>query len=206
MALCKSNIGYYIPMSVIVALVLDKQFRNCQIPECQVQSVKNLHLWGRSSFTRTPFLYIGPHPLQSRPQAGLRYEDTAKIRIIFESQSLYAKKERKIVFRKPCESVLATFSLKIIKNMANCLYVSLKVCIFAPSEINSDAAVSNWAGDFGHPRRRLTRGVRRNVSAPFLLKVASKGVTFIVHIVYGMWSGTGDSLPCSSGWRYACDL
>jgi len=108
------------------------------------------------------------------------------------------QKKCEIVFHKLCESVLAIFSLKINKNIANCLQVSVKVCIFAPSEINSDAAVSNWAGDFGHPRRRLTRGVRQNVSAPFLLKVASKGVTFIVHIVYGMWSGTGDSLPYSS--------
>ena len=70
---------------------------------------------------------------------------------------------------------LATFSLKIIKNMANCLSVSLKVCIFAPSEINSDAAVSNWAGDFGHPRRRLTRGVRQNVSAPFFKSRLTRG-------------------------------
>ena len=69
-------------------------------------------------------------------------------------------------------------------------FVSIIVCIFAPSELDFDAAVSYWAGGFGHPRRRLTRGVRQNVSAPFLLKVASKEVTFIVHKAYGMWPGT----------------
>ena len=68
---------------------------------------------------------------------------------------------------------LHALSLKILKNEGKCLQVSFKVCIFAPSELNSDAAVSNWAGDLGHPRRRFTRGVRQNVSAPFLLKVAS---------------------------------
>lgn len=130
--------------------------------------------------------------------SNIRIERLQRYEIFMNFYRFIQKKEHNIAFRKPCESVLATFSLRIIKNLANCLYVSLKVCIFAPSELNSDAAVSNWAGDFGYPRRRLTRGVRQNVSAPFLLKVASKGVTFIVHIVYGMWSGTGDSLPYSS--------
>jgi hypothetical protein len=68
---------------------------------------------------------------------------------------------------------LLAFSLKILKNEEKCLQVSFKVCIFARSELNSDAAESNWAGDLGHPRRHFTRGVRQNVSAPFLLKVAS---------------------------------
>ena len=31
---------YYIPMDVIVALLIDYKFRNCQIPERQEQSVK----------------------------------------------------------------------------------------------------------------------------------------------------------------------
>ena len=60
-----------------------------------------------------------------------------------------------------------------------------KACIFCRKfvylqrrNIDSDAAVSNWAGDLGHPRRRFTRGVRQNVSAPFLLKVASQGGDF----------------------------
>ena len=39
-AVSKLHVGYYIPMDVIVALMFDKRFGNCQIPEGQAQSVK----------------------------------------------------------------------------------------------------------------------------------------------------------------------
>ena len=50
------------------------------------------------------------------------------------------------------------------ENGGNICTLQEKTSILAASEYVSDAAVSNWTGGFGHPRRRFTRGVRQNVS------------------------------------------
>ena len=76
--------------------------------------------------------------------------------------------DRRYLMQKHKFNMSITFlEQKICKKEPKSLEHKRKMPIFAPSEINSDAAVSNWAGDFGHPRRRFTRGVRQNVSAPF---------------------------------------
>ena len=72
MTFCKPYVGYYIPMSVIVALILDGQYGTARF-----QGVKH-------KASSTLFLYIGLHPHQPRPRAGLPYEDGAKIAIIFQ--------------------------------------------------------------------------------------------------------------------------
>lgn len=58
----------------------------------------------RSSTKRqvTPILYIGLHLRQTHPQAGLRYEDTAKITSFSEPNKLLREFLEKCVFHKAC--------------------------------------------------------------------------------------------------------
>ena len=62
------KVGYYIPMSVFAAMFLTVSL---ELPDSRMSSTKRqVRL----------FLYIDLHPRQTRPRAGLRYEDVAKLR------------------------------------------------------------------------------------------------------------------------------
>jgi len=63
--------------------------------------------------------------------------------------------------------IYAYFPSITLKKKRNVCKLQEKFVYLQRQNFGSDAAVSNWAGDFGYPRRRLTRGVRQNVSAPF---------------------------------------
>ena len=89
-AVSNSLVGYYIPMSVIVALVLDNQFETARF-----QHVKHKASSNAFSIYRSP-------PLQSHTHAGLRYENIAKIHIISETPKDSEEKSRESPPILPC--------------------------------------------------------------------------------------------------------
>jgi len=73
MAVSKSHVGYYISLDVIVALMFDNSFGTARFLQVKHKASSNAF-----SIYRSP-------SFQSHTHAGLRYENIAKIMIIFET-------------------------------------------------------------------------------------------------------------------------